>query len=123
MMNAIDWFTLPRRLSSRLPALAWPAVLVLPVLSGCFWVTTKSEGEQLRKDLTLVQSRLDAKEKKLDDQIAQLQQVLEDATRVLKRNSADIGADVEQLRTDVRTANGLVAAINNNINDLKQALD
>jgi TolA-binding protein len=91
--------------------------------SGCFWVTTKSEGESLRKDLTLVQGRLDAKEKTLDGQIAQLQKVLEDATRVLKRNSADIGADVESLRNEVRTANGLVTAINNSINELKTAYD
>jgi TolA-binding protein len=90
---------------------------------GCFWVTTKSEGEALRKDLTHVQGRLDAKEKTLDDQIAQLQKVLEDATKVLKRNSADIGADVDSLRNDVRTANGLVTTVNNSINELKQAFD
>ena len=93
------------------------------LLSGCFWVTTKSEGEALRKDLTLVQGRLDAKEKALDDQIAQLQKVLDDATKLLKRNSADIGADVEALRADVRTANGLVTSINNTLADLKQSFD
>src|SRR4051812_13476869 len=91
--------------------------------TGCFWVTTKSEGEQLRKDLTLVQGKLDTKEKTLDDQIGQLQKVLEDATKLLKRNSADIGADVESLRTDVRTANGLVTAVNNSINELKLAME
>src|SRR5262249_44482862 len=100
-------------------SLLWSAAL----LPGCFWVTTKSEGEALRKDLTLVQGRLDTKEKTLDGQIAQLQQVLEDATKVLKRNSADIGADVESLRGDIRTANGLVTAINNTMADLKQAFD
>ncbi|HEX8107628.1 MAG TPA: tetratricopeptide repeat protein [Kofleriaceae bacterium] len=93
------------------------------LLSGCFWTTTKSEGDAMRKDITLVQSRLDTKEKALDEQIAQLHQVLEDATKLLKRNSADIGADVESLRGEVRTANGLVTAINNSIADLKQAFD
>jgi len=88
-----------------------------------FWVTTKSEGDRLRKDLTLIQSRLATKEKALDGQIAQLQKVLEDATKVLKRNSADIGADVDSLRNDIRTANGLVTTINNSINELKQAYD
>jgi tol-pal system protein YbgF len=91
--------------------------------TGCFWVTTKSEGEQLRKQIAQIQTRLDAKEKTLDDQIAQLQKVLEDATKVLKRNSADIGADVEGLRGDVRTNNGLVATVNNTLNELKQAFD
>jgi TolA-binding protein len=100
-----------------------PALVLSLLGSGCFWVTTKSEGEQLRKELTLVRGRLDAKEKTLDEQIAQLQKVLEDATRVLKRNSADLGADVDALRAEVRTANGLVTSVNNSINELKQAFD
>jgi TolA-binding protein len=112
-VNKLGWF--PR-------ALILGLVLLLAD-SGCFWVTTKSEGEALRKELTLVRGRLDAKEKTLDEQIAQLQKVLEDATRLLKRNSADIGADVESLRNEVRTANGLVTTINNSINELKQAFD
>jgi tol-pal system protein YbgF len=93
------------------------------LLSGCFWVTTKSEGESLRKDVNSLQGRLDVKQKQLDDQIAQLKSATDDATKILKRNNADIGADVDQLRADVRTANGLVSAINNNINDLKNSFD
>jgi TolA-binding protein len=114
-VKRFSWFSLS------LPAAV--AMLASVAGSGCFWATTKSEGQQLRKDLTLVQTRLDAKEKTLDDQIAQLQKVLEDATKVLKRNSADIGADVDSLRNDVRTANGLVTTVNNSIADLKQAFD
>lgn len=114
-MKRFSWFSLS------LPAAV--AMLASVAGSGCFWATTKSEGQQLRKDLTLVQTRLDAKEKTLDDQIAQLQKVLEDATKVLKRNSADIGADVDSLRNDVRTANGLVTTVNNSIAELKQAFD
>jgi tol-pal system protein YbgF len=89
------------------------------LLTGCFWVTTKSEGESLRHDVTTLQGQMSEKQKALDDQIAQLKVATDDATKVLKRNNADIGADVDQLRSDIRTANGLVAAINNNINDLK----
>ena len=114
-MKRFSWFSLS------LPAAV--AMLASVAGSGCFWATTKSEGQKLRNDLTLVQTRLDAKEKTLDDQIAQLQKVLEDATRVLKRNSADIGADVDSLRNDVRTANGLVTTVNNSINELKVGFD
>ena len=114
-MKKFDWFSLCRS--------ALPALCASVLGSGCFWVTTKSEGDHLRKDLSLVQGRLDAKEKTLDDQIAQLQKVLEDATKVLKRNSADIGADVDSLRNDVRAANGLVTTVNNSINELKQSFD
>lgn len=109
------------RAAARAPTVA--AALAAVLGTGCFWVTTKSEGEQLRKELALVKGRLDAKEKALDEQIQQLQKVLDDATRVLKRNSADIGADVDGLRGDIRTANGLVTAVNNTLTELKQAYD
>ena len=88
-------------------------------LGGCFWVTTKSEGETLRKDLTLVQTRLDTKEKNLDGEIAQLQTVLQNANKA----GANLGADLESVRNDIRTANGLITALNNSYAELKQAFD
>lgn len=91
--------------------------------SGCFWVTTKSEGDTLRKDVRRLDERVDTKEKQFDDKVAELQKVLDDATRLLKRNSADLGADVDQLRNDVRIANGLVAAINNQLAELRTQLE
>jgi TolA-binding protein len=92
-------------------------------VTGCFWVTTKSEGEGLRKDVNSLNDRISTKERALDDQVKQLQTVIDEATKVLKRNNADIGADVEQLRSDIRTANGLVTSINQGINDIKTAFD
>jgi TolA-binding protein len=92
-------------------------------LGGCFWVTTKSEGEGLRKDVNSLNDRISTKERALDDQVKQLQTVIDEATKVLKRNNADIGADVEGLRNDIRTANGLVTALNQSFNDLKVAFD
>jgi len=92
-------------------------------LGGCFWATTKSEGEAMRKDITSLQDRILTKEQALDGQIKQLQQVLDDATKLLRRNSADLGADVDALRNDVRTASGLVTTVNNSINELKLAFE
>ncbi|MGN6106329.1 MAG: tetratricopeptide repeat protein [Kofleriaceae bacterium] len=105
-------------LRSRLGGLA-----LLSMMSGCFWATTKSEGQSLRRDVTSLQERISTKEKSLDDQVDQLKKVLEDATKLLKRNSADLGADVDQLRADVRTATGLVTAVNTSINELKTGFD
>lgn len=122
-MKNFRWFSLCRSSFRSSFRASLPALISVVAGSGCFWVTTKSEGDLLRKDLTRVQTRLDTKEKALDGQIAQLQTVLEDATKVLKRNSADIGADVDSLRNDIRTANGLVTTVNNSINELKQAYD
>lgn len=103
-----------------MPKLA--AILAAVALSGCFWVTTKSEGDTLKKDVKSINDRLSTKEKNLDEKIAELQKVLDDSSKLLKRNSADLGADVDQLRADVRTANGLVTAVNNGVNELKVAM-
>src|SRR3954447_1614517 len=102
---------------------AIPALLLSTSLGGCFWATTKSEGESMRKDITQLQGQMSSKQQELDSEIAQLKSVLEDATKVLKRNSADLGADVDGLRNDIRTANGLVTAVNNSVNEMKTALD
>jgi tol-pal system protein YbgF len=104
-----------KKLVAAMPALA--------LLGGCFWATTKSEGKALRKDVDTLQTKISAKEQALDEQIAQLKKVLDDATKLLKRNSADLGLEVEQLRADVRTANGLVGNVNTQITDLKAAFD
>lgn len=92
------------------------------LLSGCFWATTKSEGDAMRKDIKGLDSRLSSKEQDLSGKISELQKTLDDAAKLLKRNSADLGADVDQLRQDVRTANGLVTAVNQQVNELKMAL-
>lgn len=99
------------------------ALALSATLAGCFWTTTKSEGESLRRDVTKLQGQISAKEKALDDQVNQLQKVIDDATKVLKRNNADIGADVETLRTDIQKASGLVVAVNNSVNELKTGFD
>jgi tol-pal system protein YbgF len=93
------------------------AIAVCVVAAGCY--TTKHEGSTMRRDIKSLTDRLDTKEKVLDDQIAQLKSVLEDATKVLKRNSADLGADVETLRNDMRTATGLVTAVNTGMSELR----
>ncbi len=97
--------------------------LVLAVtLSGCFWATTKSEGDAIRKDVKSINERLAAKELTLESKIQELEKVLAESAKLLKRNSADLGADVDTLRNDVRTANGLVTAVNNGVNELKAEL-
>jgi TolA-binding protein len=98
-------------------------VLSASLLGGCFWATTKSEGQALRKDVTKLQDQMQSKQKELDTQIAQLQKVLEESSKLLKRNSADLGADVDALRNEVRTANGLATAMSTTSNELKVAFD
>ncbi len=93
----------------------------LPGAAGCFWTTTKSEGQALRRDVDSLDKRIAGKEADLSGKIAELKAVLDDATKLLKRNSADLGADVDGLRDDIRKATGLVAAMQGDVNELKAA--
>ena len=90
----------------QLAAVSALALLCLGAGGGCFWATTKSEGQTLRKDVDTLQSKISEKERALDDQINQLKKVLDDATKLLKRNSADLGLEVEKLNGEVRSTNG-----------------
>lgn len=99
------------------------ATSVATMASGCFWTTTKSEGNAMRKDINLLNERISTKEADLTVKMNQLQSVLEEATKLLKRNSADIGADVEGLRNDLRVSTGLVSAASTIANEVKVDYD
>jgi tol-pal system protein YbgF len=73
--------------------------------SGCFWVTTKHEGKQIKKDV----ARIDAEVKtSVRKKVAELQEVLDKATKLLTRNSADLGAEVDTLEKENAEMRGLV---------------
>jgi TolA-binding protein len=76
------------------------ALLCLP-LAGCFAFTTKHEGEELRKDVTKLEQGMGGKVEKLE-------KVLDEATKLLTRSSADVGAEVASLGEDQRRLTGLV---------------
>lgn len=88
------------------------AGFVAATLSGCFWVTTKSEGKKLKTEVADLDTRLKTKEENIDDKVKKLQSVLDEATKLLTRNSADLGAEMETLRSDYRNMAGLVNEAN-----------
>jgi len=103
------------------------AVVALALLPACFWVTTKHEGEVLRKDVSDLDRRLQVKETSLSTKIGKLEEVLEKATKLLQRNSADLGADVKALSEDNAKLTGMVkdaeraaSGLRNDIAELKE---
>ena len=78
------------------------ASIVAWALSGCFWATTKSEGQAIKKDVKTLQDQIGTKTQSMDAEIAKLQKTLDDAAKLLKRNSADLGADMDSLRKEVQ---------------------
>jgi tol-pal system protein YbgF len=91
--------------------------------SGCFAFVTKEEGRELKQQIDDVRT-LSAKNelraaelaKELDEQLHRLRSVVDEATKVVTRNSADVGLQVQKLQTDL-------AQITGRVDDLQHAQD
>ncbi len=99
------------------------ALVLVPLLGGCFAFVTKEEGREIKQQLEEVKG-LSAKNevhaaelaKEMDAQLRRLKQVVDEATKVVTRNSADVGQTVEKLQTDLGQLQG-------RIDDLQHAQD
>lgn len=88
-----------------------PALLSLALASpsaGCFWVTTKHEGQELRRDVTQLETKVASQEEALGGSVQKLEATLEEASKLLARNSADLGLEVEKLTQENARLTGLV---------------
>lgn len=94
--------------------LAAASVLALPG-TGC---TTSSEGEAMRHDIADLRGRLDAIDKRdaeYKDQVIRLHKVLDEATALLTRNSADLGAKAAKNETDIAALTGRIEELNHSL--------
>jgi tol-pal system protein YbgF len=101
------------------------ALLALSGGGGCWMFTSKYEGEQLRKDVAQLQTKVDAMEKRdvdlsaatkeANEQVSKLKQILEEATKLVTRNSADFGLQVQRLQQDLAALTGRVDEIGHNL--------
>jgi len=90
--------------------------------TGCFWMTSKSAGDDLRRDVAIVKVRLDTKETTLAARLAELQTVFNDASGLLIRNSKDLGATIAELRSEIRETAKLAAVVKASVTELEQGL-
>jgi TolA-binding protein len=73
---------------------------------GCM---TSGEGEKMQADITDLRARLDEidkRDKDWKDQVARLKKVLDEATSLLTRNSADVGAKAAKAEQDIAALQG-----------------
>lgn len=112
--------------AARRPRLAVRSILAaLPLLSslpGCFWFTSAAQGEALRRDVDSLRIDVDIMRESLDverarfrdmvneaqHQVEELERVLQRTTELLTRNSADFGAEFEELKDEVARLRGRV---------------
>jgi len=109
-----------------LKALVTPAValaLIVPA-SGCLMTT--GDGEKLRDEtndrITQLETQSKQDRAELEAKLKELQSVLDQATEVLKRGSADVGAQVEQLRDQLNTSQGQLAELQHRLDSVDQQL-
>jgi TolA-binding protein len=101
----------------------WRAGLLLLLLAagaGCF--TSKEEGEALRRDLDKLKKHLHEDVENSRQERKKLQKIMEQATALLTRNSADVGAQVDRLQARIDKLTGQVEAQDKKINDINQQL-
>jgi TolA-binding protein len=103
-------------------------------LSGCFLWTTSGEGDELRTDVDAHAARITALEKAQNDQLEKLKQaeataqksieelegVIDRATSVVQRNSADVTVQVSELQSKIAVMEGRLAEMQNALEELKK---
>ncbi|MBW2732590.1 MAG: tetratricopeptide repeat protein [Deltaproteobacteria bacterium] len=108
-----------RPANTRLSVSALFALGLLFVLSsaGCM---TSGEGDALRKDLMQLQKSLSKTQVSAEKQLQKLQEVMEQATALLTRNNADVGAQVDRLQRDVAKVTGATEENTKALQDLSK---
>jgi TolA-binding protein len=122
-----------RRIAATLVVASTVASLVLS--AGCLW-TSHAEGKKLRaltgehdQRLTKLEAGLRTERETLHAavgsaqlKVQQLEEVLERATAVVTRNSADTGALVQELQTQIASLEGQIAELRNTNEQLTRQL-
>ena len=99
----------------------------LLVLAGCLMTT--SDGDELRaqaaerdRRIQQLEAQSQKNREELEAKLRELQDVLDKATAVVTRSSADVGAQVEQLGQQVATADGALAELRHKVEAIEQQL-
>ena len=88
-------------------------MLAVVLMSGC---VTSGQGDKMRDDISQLSKRMEMVEIRLNDQMARLRKVLDEATGLLERNSADLGSKVARDESEI-------AALAGKIEEAKHLLD
>lgn len=98
--------------------------VVVGMCSGCFWATN-GELDEVRTELKSHQKTAEANEKTLRDEIGQkldaVEQTVDKAANVVTRNSADAGAQVQELRLQLSTLEGQLAELRHQLESSSQS--
>ena len=86
--------------------------------AGAVGCVTSGQGDLMRHDIAELKLRLDAIDKRDAEykaQVIRLKKVLDDATALLARNSADVGAKAAKNEQDIAAVNGRLEELNHTL--------
>jgi len=106
-------------------------------LSGCFLWTTKDQGQTLRTDMDALEDKVEKLSTELEEDRARLTEMIDRAraemdelnatltraTRVLARNSADFGAEMESAKDKLREIDGFMAEMRHEVEQMDRRVD
>jgi TolA-binding protein len=103
--------------------LTTPLALALALFAGC---VTSSEGDRMRGDINQLRDRLDAMDRRdveINEQVLRLRKVLDEATNLLGRNSADLGTKVSKNEAEMSVLTGQIEEAKRVIEELQKRLN
>ena len=123
--NGVSGGRQPSARSARRPWLGVAfAVAIAAAHAGC---VSSGEGDKMRNDIADLRARLDAIDKRDAEykvQVGKLRKVLDEATALLTRNSADVGAKAAKNESDIAALNGRIEELNHSLDQqLHQMID
>ena len=95
-------------------------MLAAVVMSGC--LMTSGQGDKLRDDISQLSKRMETIETRINDQMARLRKVLDEATGLLARNSADLGSKVARNESDIAALAGKLEEAKHLLDELQRRL-
>jgi TolA-binding protein len=97
---------------------SWALAMLLGTGAAGVGCVTSSEGDAMHHDIVELKARLDAIDKRdaeYKEQVVRLKKVLDDATALLARNSADVGAKAAKNESDITAVVGRIEEMNHTL--------
>jgi TolA-binding protein len=79
---------------------------------------TSTEGQKMQSDISALRTRLDEidkRDREYKEQVVRLRKVLDEATALLTRNSADVGAKTAKAEQDIQAIQGRIEELSHNV--------
>lgn len=96
----------------------------LALLTGA--CVTSGEGDKMRSDINRLRERvesMDRRDAEINEQVTRLRSVLDEATGLLRRNSADLGTKVAKTETDLAALTGQLEEARHLLDDLQKKVN